>query len=97
MTKTEIEAAIKGFLDAEGRLTAFPAKRKKKLYALAWLAGFIEPDKRYTEREINELLCLHTTFRDPATLRRELYDNRFLNREANGSAYWLEQSAPPAG
>ena len=96
MTAAEIEAALRGFLDAEGRLTAFPAKRKKKMYALMYLAAFVEPDKRYTERELNELLCLHTEFRDPATLRRELYDNRFLDREANGSAYWLEQPAPSA-
>ena len=96
MTAAEIETALRGFLDAEGRLTAFPAKRKKKMYALMYLAAFIEPDRRYTEREMNELLCLHTAFRDPATLRRELYDHHFLDREANGSAYWLEQPAPSA-
>lgn len=96
MTAEEIKTVLRGFLDAEGRLTAFPAKRKKKLYALLYLAAFIEPDKRYTEREINELLCLHTAFRDPATLRRELYDNCFLGRERDGSAYWLEQPAPSA-
>ena len=96
MTTAEIEKALKGFLDAEGRLTAFPAKHKKKMYALLYLAAFIEPDKRYTEREMNELLCLHTAFRDPATLRRELYDNHFLDRERDGSAYWLEQPAPTA-
>jgi hypothetical protein len=96
MTAAEINTTLKGFLDAKGRLTAFPAKRKKKLYALAYLAAFVEPEKRYTERQINELLCLHTVFRDPATLRRELYDNHFLNREANGSAYWLENPDPEA-
>lgn len=94
MTAEEIEKALKGFLDAEGRLTAFPAKRKKKMYALFYLAARIEPDRRYTEREMNELLCRHTAFRDPATLRRELYDNHFLNRERDGSAYWLEQPGP---
>ena len=50
MTAAEINTTLKGFLDAKGRLTAFPAKRKKKLYALAYLAAFVEPEKRYTER-----------------------------------------------
>ena len=39
---------LENFLDAENRLTAFPAKRKMKLQALVYLAGKFEKDKRYT-------------------------------------------------
>lgn len=34
------------------------------------------------------------TFDDPATLRRELYDYKFLDREKDGSVYWLEYEQP---
>ena len=41
------------FLDADGRLTALPAKLKKKLEALCILVEKVEPGRRYTESEIN--------------------------------------------
>ena len=85
---------IKNFLDESGRLKVFPAKRGKKLLALAYLAEKFEPGRTYTEREVNDLLNQWHTFGDPATLRRELYNNRFLDREPSGSAYWLEPEQP---
>ena len=85
---------LKSFLDADGRLTAYPAKRKMKLCALKYLSKFIEKDRVYSERELNELLNEWHTFGDPATLRRELYNHRFINRNANGSEYRLEDIQP---
>ncbi len=85
---------LQPFLDQEGRLTAFPSKRLKRLLALSYLAGKFQPGRPYTEKEVNALLCQWHTFRDPATLRRELYDNRFLDRARDGSAYWLEGPQP---
>ena len=85
---------LENFLDSEGRLKQFPAKRSAKLPALAYLAGKFEKDRKYTEREVNELLGRWHTFGDPATLRRELYDARFIDRESDGSAYWLEPVQP---
>ena len=74
------KTALKNFLDERGRLTAFPAKRKTKIYALCYLAEKFERDKKYTEKEVNEVLKAWHTFDDPATLRRELYDYKFLDR-----------------
>lgn len=85
---------LQNFLDKENRLTAFPAKRKMKLYALCYLAGKFETGKRYTEREVNDLLNQWHTFEDPATLRRELYNHRFLDRERNSRTYWKEEVQP---
>jgi len=82
------------FLDDRGRLTAFPAKRKKKLPALLYLAETFSPGVMYSEREVNDLLDTWHTFRDPATLRRELYDYRLLDRRADGSAYWVKTPLP---
>ncbi len=85
---------LKNFLDNRNRLTAFPSKRKMKLAALFYLAGKLEPGRSYAEKEINELLCEWHTFNDPATLRREMYQNRFLDRAPDGSSYWLENPQP---
>ncbi|MDE7212804.1 MAG: DUF2087 domain-containing protein, partial [Lachnospiraceae bacterium] len=80
-------AELKNFLDADGRLIQFPAKRKMKLEALAYLAEKFEAGRKYTEKEVNELLLSWHTFHDPATLRRELYNARFLGRDAGGALY----------
>lgn len=82
------------FLDSAGRLISFPAKHKKKLIALWYLAGKIEADRQYTESEINMLLDEWTLFHDPATLRRELYNKRLLNRATDCSGYQKADSIP---
>lgn len=56
---------LKPFLDENLRLTAIPAKNKKKLSALYYLAGKIEPNRDYTEPEINDILDDWTCFHDP--------------------------------
>ena len=90
----ELTHILRNFLDAGGKLTAFPAKRKMKLYALLYLARKIPADKDFTEREINDILLDWHTFADPATLRRELYDYGFLDRSADGRVYRLGFSQP---
>ena len=90
----DLEQILKNFLDDRKRLKAFPAKRKMKVYALFYLAGKFEQGKRYTEPEVNDLLDRWHTFHDPATLRRELYNGHFLNREPDGRLYWLEEKQP---
>ncbi len=82
------------FLDEEGRLISFPARQKKKLLALWYLAGKIEADWQYTESEINTLLDDWTRFHDPATLRRELYNKQLLNRTADCRSYQKADNIP---
>ena len=90
----ETQKELRAFLDAEGRLTAWPAKRKKQLAALFFLAEKFEAGRTYTEKEVNALLDGWHAFRDPASLRRALIDWGFLERERDGSAYWLAQPQP---
>lgn len=85
---------LRPFLDEEGRLTALPAKRTRKLAAYYYLASKIELGRDYTEGEINGLLERWTAFRDPETLRRELFNRRLLNRTRDGSRYWMEEALP---
>lgn len=81
-------------MDDTGRLTALPAKHKKKLAAIWYLAEKIEPNRQYTEPEINNLLDEWTLFHDPATLRRELYNKMLLNRTADCRRYWKAEDIP---
>ncbi|MBQ4601122.1 MAG: DUF2087 domain-containing protein [Oscillospiraceae bacterium] len=89
-----MKVILKNFLDTQGKLVAFPAKRKMKVYALFYLAEVFEPDRIYTETEVNDLLRTRHTFNDPATLRRELYDYRFLDRSSDGRSYSLGAEKP---
>ena len=92
----ELTHILRNFLDADGKLTAFPAKRKMKIYTLLYLAQKIPADTDFTEREINNILLDWHTFSDPATLRRELYDYHFLDRSRDGKVYRLAEKQPTA-
>lgn len=92
----EATRALAPFLDGEGRLLQYPARRKKKDYALAYLAEKFAPDRDYTQAEVNDLLEAWHCFHDPATLRRELYNASFLDRTPDGRVYRLAARQPAA-
>ena len=70
----------------DGHLMQIPAKRKKLMIVLRWLAGQFEPDVLYNEREVNAILTQY--HEDYAGLRRDLVDFKFLRRERDGTTYW---------
>ena len=88
-------SALPPFFNPDGRLLSLPAKHRKKLLALWYLSGKLEDRRQYTEAELNALLDAWTRFHDPATLRRELYNKRLLDRTADGNRYWLAGPLPP--
>ncbi len=68
----------------DGRLKSIPRQRKKRDAILRYLVTLFEPERRYTEREVNEIIRgFHD---DYATLRRELIDGRWMARERE--VYW---------
>ena len=73
---------MRNFLNEDGKLTAFPDKRKMKLYCLLYLAQKFEPGKLYTEREINNVLLDWHMFADPATHRRGVGAIMYLLRSS---------------
>ena len=95
MDFNRITQELKSFLNESGQLAAMPAKYKKKLIAYYYLATKIEMEREYTESNINGILNQWTLFRDPATLRRELYNKHLLNRTKDCSRYWREGELPP--
>lgn len=94
MSDLHLTSELKNFLDNEGRLKSYPSKSKPKILSLFYLASKFEHKRRYSEKEVNQILKSWHTFDDWAMLRRDLYDRRFLGREQNGSGYWLEDSQP---
>ncbi|HEX5163859.1 MAG TPA: metalloregulator ArsR/SmtB family transcription factor [Thermomicrobiales bacterium] len=81
-------SVLASFFDGE-RLKEIPANLRKRQVILAWLAGRFDPDARYPEREVNEIIKRHHP--DASALRRELVDHRYMQRE-NG-VYWRLPSA----
>jgi hypothetical protein len=83
---------LRRFLDETGRLTTWPARRKDQVAVLHYLASHFEPGRYYTETEVNAILNNWHTYGDPATLRRDLYDERLFDRTSDGSRYWREEA-----
>jgi hypothetical protein len=68
----------------EGRLREIPAKHGKRLVVLNRIALEFQVGRRYSEREVNEIV---TRFHnDYASLRRHLVDEELLSREHG--EYW---------
>ena len=83
--KTAQDERIKKYRDKilkifirDGKLIRIPAQKKKQLIILEELAGRFDPDKTYTEKEINEIV--EDFFYDYVTLRRMLIDEGMMTR-----------------
>lgn len=87
-------SSIASFLDGSGRLTQMPAKYRKKLIVIRYLAEKFEPGREYTEPKVNFLLEEQTLFHDPATLRRALCDTALLLRTRDCRRYWRIENLP---
>lgn len=79
---------LRGFLDADNRLKQWPTKPAKRTVALQYLAEKFEDDRRYSEKEVNEILKSWHTYSDWALLRRELVTTGLLGRTDDGKEYW---------
>jgi predicted transcriptional regulator len=74
---------LRDFME-DGRLKSIPRQWKKREVILRYLLEQFEPDRRYAEQEVNEIIS--RTHEDYATLRRELVDSGRLARERE--IYW---------
>ncbi len=78
------------YYDAEGKLTQYPSKRPLRIIALAQIAEKFETEKKYTEKEVNQIIKDSISFTDVELIRRELFQYKFINRLKDGSQYWSE-------
>jgi predicted transcriptional regulator len=74
---------LRTFMDGE-RLKSIPRQWKKREVILSYLVEQFESDRRYTEKEVNEIIS--RTHEDYAALRRYLVDSRRLARQRE--IYW---------
>lgn len=79
---------IKRFLDEEGRLKSWPSKQAPREEIFCYLFQKFEPNRDYTEHEVNAILATWHTFDDLFILRRGMIESRWLLRVPNGSRYW---------
>ena len=68
------------------RLKVFSKKEKKKIVILRQVAAQFEPDRQYTEPEVNAVL--KEIWADFATMRRYLIEYGYLDRTKDGKTYW---------
>ncbi|WP_249730514.1 DUF2087 domain-containing protein [Paenibacillus sp. J2TS4] len=70
------------------RLKDFSPKAKKKVIILARIAEEFEAGRKYSEKEVIDIL--KNIFDDHAVLRRYLVDYGFMDRISNGREYWVK-------
>jgi hypothetical protein len=73
--------------DATGRLSRWPTKRSLQVLVLWSLWLRFDAKRRYSEREVNEVLNAHHAFGDHCLLRRELIEMKLLTRTPGGAEY----------
>lgn len=74
---------------ADGPLSEFPGKEKRKIVVLRHLAKRFQPGRRYTERETNAILS--AAYHDYVTLRRYMIEYGFLDRTNDCKEYWIKE------
>jgi predicted transcriptional regulator len=77
---------LASFTDPEGRITSFPAQEKKFLVLVRHVLKAFESGRRYTEKQVNEILSHYSE--DTALLRRSLVEYKFMARQGGGGEYW---------
>jgi hypothetical protein len=73
--------------DSQARLLRWPGKRPEQVLALWCLWMAFDGKRRYSEREVNEVINAHHAFGDHCLLRRELVEADLLQRTTGGERY----------
>ena len=77
---------LANFTLPDGRLKTIPAQLKKRLVILRHIREAFMPGRRYTEREVNDIIRhFHD---DTAALRRYMIDAKLMRRD--GRIYWYD-------
>jgi predicted transcriptional regulator len=77
---------IRDYTRRDGSLKTLPSQRKKLEAILRYVVQAFELEKRYSEKQVNEILAHYNE--DTATLRRELVGYGLMQREGGGGEYW---------
>ena len=73
----------------EGKIDSFPSKEKRKIILLQHIVTRFEKGRKYTEKEINEIL--KSIYVDYVSLRRYLIEYGFMDRSNDCTTYWIKE------
>lgn len=77
------------YLTSDGKVRAFPSQQKKYEVVMRHVVQAFEPGKRYTEKQVNEILSRFNE--DTAQMRRSLIDLGLMQRQGGGGEYWRSE------
>lgn len=81
---------LAAYYDSEGRLSQYPSKKPMRVLALTKIAECFDVERKYTEKEVNEIIRQSISFSDVELIRRELFQHKLIGRLRDGSQYWRE-------
>ncbi|GAB6931393.1 DUF2087 domain-containing protein [Paenibacillus sp. JCM 10914] len=86
-------SVLRNFLTEDGRISQIPAKYKKKIIILEYMAEQLELGRTYPEKEINDFI--QQFHADYATIRREFIIHHYMRRnteiyECNPRDMWTK-------
>ena len=79
---------IEKLVDDFERVIRWPKKKSEKKLVIEWLSKKFQFDKKYSEKDVNNIIKKSHCFNDIPLLRRELISQLFLSRKDDGSVYW---------
>jgi hypothetical protein len=91
ITEAEDEKVLSTYFISENplKLKSFPSKEKRKIVILRKILTQFSSDRKYTEKEVNEVLkAIHADF---ATTRRYLIEYGFMERTTDCREYWVKK------
>ena len=92
ITQAEKDQVLKRYFgpDNKLRIKSFPAKEKRKIIIMQKIMGDFEANRQYTEAEVNQILKGY--YEDYVSVRRALVQYGFLDRNGDGTQYWVKLS-----
>jgi len=78
---------IDQFFRPDGTLISIPVKSVKKIAVLKQIAGTLNPETKYPEKELNAIIANYHD--DTAAIRRHMIEYGILERD-QGSVYWVK-------
>ncbi|MBU9720373.1 MULTISPECIES: DUF2087 domain-containing protein [Bacillaceae] len=90
ITKEEKEKVLATYFKhgLDGPITSFPSKEKRKIIILQEIVKRFDKNRGYSEKEVNEIL--KSIYSDFVTIRRYMIEYGFMDRNKDGSEYWIK-------
>ena len=90
ITQAEKDDILKRYFGPDNKLLikGFPAKEKRKIIIMQKLISDFEANRKYTEKEVNNILKRY--YEDYVSVRRSMIMYGFLDRDGDGTTYWVK-------